>query len=90
MKIIIYVDYSSLQFNKDFDCANLLIENEHNVLMVTNNKQLQSAIAYYDILLYGYSYTGQPLSVDIDNLNLVDFLENIEIWYKVIWYDRWK
>ena len=74
MKIIIYVDYSSKEFNKDFNYANKLIENEHNVLMVANAEQLSSAINYYDILLYGFSYSGQALNVDINNKKISEFL----------------
>lgn len=75
MKIIIFVDYTSKEFNKDFDYANILIENEHNVLMVSNEIQLRSAINYYDILLYGYSYSGQPLEIGIQNMLFDEFMQ---------------
>ena len=74
MKIIIYVDYSSAEFNKDFNYANLLIDKGHKVLLVTNNVQLNSAVSYYDLLIYGYSYSGQALDVSIANMNFSDFL----------------
>ena len=79
MKIIIYVNYSSKEFNKDFDYANMLIENEHNVLMVSNDKQLYSAIDYYDVLIYGFSYSGQPLALSMNSFNFNDFLNKLNL-----------
>ena len=76
MKIIIFADYTSKEFNKDFNYANLLIEKGHNVLLVTNEVQLMSAVNYYDILLYGYSYIGQPLKIDIPNMLVGEYMRN--------------
>ena len=58
MKIIIFVDFKSVKFNKDFALSNALLE-EHSVLLVTNTRQLADAIENYDVLMLGYS-------VDVD------------------------
>lgn len=54
MKIILYVDFSSKEFNKDFVISNALLK-EHTVLLVTSKEQLNNAYKSYDILLYGNS-----------------------------------
>lgn len=72
MKIIIYVDFKSSKFNKDFSLSNALLE-EHNVLLVTNTRQLGNAIENYDILLLGYSVDVDiSLNYDKPVLNLID------------------
>ncbi|MBE5757430.1 MAG: hypothetical protein E7345_00675 [Clostridiales bacterium] len=78
MKILIYVNYSNKEFNKDFSYANLLIEKGHNVLLVTNDVQLNSAKDYYDILLWGYS-NDRPENVEMVNLKFSEFLETNNI-----------
>ena len=39
MKIVLYVDYSSSEFYKDFNVSNLLISKGHNVFLAINDKQ---------------------------------------------------
>ena len=74
MKIIIYVDFKSSKFNKDFSLSNALLE-EHNVLLVTNTRQLGNAIENYDILLLGYSIDIDiTLNYNKPVLNLLDYM----------------
>jgi len=54
MKIIIFVNYKSQEFNKDFTLANELIKN-HSVFLVTSVEQLNEAEPHYDVILLGYS-----------------------------------
>lgn len=53
-KIIIYVDFSSEDFNKDFKLSQELAV-DNTVLMVTNLEQLHSSIGAYDLVLIGFS-----------------------------------
>lgn len=72
MKIIIYVDFKSNKFNKDFKLSNALLE-EHNVLLVTNTRQLADAIDNYDILILGYSVDFDiSLNYNKPIINLID------------------
>ena len=74
MKIIIYVDFKSSKFNKDFSLSNARLE-EHNVLLVTNTRQLGNAIENYDILLLGYSIDIDiTLNYNKPVLNLLDYM----------------
>lgn len=53
-KIIIYVDFSGEDFNKDFKLSQELAV-DNTVLMVTNLEQLHSSIGAYDLVLIGFS-----------------------------------
>lgn len=53
-KIIIYVDFTSEEFNKDFKLSQELAV-ENTVLMVTSLEQLHSSIMTYDMVLIGFS-----------------------------------
>lgn len=80
MKIIIYVDFSSTEFNKDFIVSQELINHEYTVLLVNNFVQLESAYLSYDILLYGNSYNGNNdfdklKSFDLKNKNIDEIIE---------------
>lgn len=80
MKIIIYVDFSSTEFNKDFIVSQELINHEYTVLLVNNLVQLESAYLSYDILLYGNSYNGNNdfdklKSFDLKNKNIDEVIE---------------
>ena len=65
MKIILYVDFANKDFNKDFELSNALIQ-DHTLLLVTNQKQLQSAISSYDIVLFGNSTND---NLQVENIN---------------------
>lgn len=64
MKIIILVDYSSGEFNKDFDLGNALISQGHTVLLVNTIEQLERSFNSYDMLLMGNSNTYESLEFD--------------------------
>ena len=49
MKIIIYVDFSNAEFNKDFALSNRLTGAGHTVLLVTNDGQLIDSMEAYDL-----------------------------------------
>lgn len=57
-KIIIYVDFSGEDFNKDFKLSQELAV-DNTVLMVTNLEQLHSSIGTYDLVLIGFSSAGK-------------------------------
>ena len=54
MKIILSVDFSNPKFNNDFALSNVLLQ-EHTILMVTNQQQLDDAVKDYDLVLFGRS-----------------------------------
>ncbi len=54
MKIIIYVDFKSKDFNKDFMLSQSMLS-EHTVLLVTSMEQLRSSMGVYDLILLGFS-----------------------------------
>ncbi len=80
MKIIIYVDFSHKDFNKDFMLSQSLLP-DHTVLLVTNKEQLSSSIGTYDLVLLGFScaegvsVTGKPVfdakTASISELNKI-------------------
>ena len=82
MKIIIFVNYKSIEFNKDFTLANKLIDN-HSVFLVTSVEQLHEAEKYYDMVLLGYScdnidYNFSKKHYKIKNSDTIaDILSNI-------------
>lgn len=59
MKIVIYVDYSNSQFNKDFQVSNQLIEQGHNVFLAVNEGQFEELKKNCDKAFRGYSYSGE-------------------------------
>jgi len=82
MKIIIFVDFSSDEFNKDFQVSQELINLENTVLLVNNSVQLNSAYSSYDILLLGNSFSGNIefnnlKTINIKNLNIDDLLSRL-------------
>jgi len=82
MNIIIYVDFSSKEFNKDFNISNALLD-EHTVLLVTSNEQLEKSYANYDILLLGNSLSYIPKvdyinSFSIKDLNLEEIKKRLQ------------
>ncbi len=78
-KIIIYVDFSGEDFNKDFKLSqDLAVDN--TVLMVTNLEQLHSSIGAYDLVLIGFSSAGR-----LDNISKPVFdLKIMEQYNKVL------
>lgn len=55
MKIVIYVDYSNKEFNKDFQMSNSLIAKGHNVFFAINNVQFDELRGNCDLSLLGVS-----------------------------------
>ena len=55
MKIVIYVDYSNNQFNKDFEVSNKLISSGHNVFLAINDNQFEELKKNCDKAVLGYS-----------------------------------
>lgn len=55
MKIVILVDYSNSNFNKDFQMANMLIDNGHNVFLAINDNQFEDLKLKCDRAYLGYS-----------------------------------
>ena len=76
MKIIIYVNFSSSEFNKDFKLSNALIDYGHTILLVSNSEQLEVAYSSYDILLYGNSFSGLNDFDKIKSLNIKGLVIN--------------
>ena len=76
MKIVIYVDYSNSQFNRDFSLANALLNRGHNVFLVINDYQLDMYRDKYDYLISGYSCSRE---LEIDNIKLIDLNNENEL-----------
>lgn len=79
MKIIISVDFSHKEFNKDFRLANVLTQ-EHTILLVNSEKQLRDAYSHYDLLIKGKSSFDLDKQiykfVDADSQDIVYLLAN--------------
>ena len=56
MKIVIYVDYSNSQFNKDFQVSNMLIDKGHNVFLAVTEEQFEYFKDKCDRSFVGYSH----------------------------------
>ena len=79
MNIVIYVNYSDSNFNKDFEIANVLLL-EHNVFFAINNRQLDDLYKKCDILLRGLSAKDIILSqFTYYDLNDKTYLEDIKL-----------
>ncbi|MGN0960597.1 MAG: hypothetical protein ACI4PF_00190 [Christensenellales bacterium] len=59
MKIVILVDYSSPEFNKDFKLSNMLISQGHNVFLAINENQFNDLKKNCDKAVLGYSFNGK-------------------------------
>lgn len=55
MRIVIFVDYSNSEFNKDFQVSNRLIADGHNVFLAVNEIQFQGLKEKCDRAFLGYS-----------------------------------
>lgn len=73
MKIVILVDYSNSNFNKDFQMANILIDNGHNVFLAINDNQFDDLKLKCDRAYLGYSSSiiknNAPYIEDANDLN---------------------
>jgi hypothetical protein len=56
MKIVIYVDYSNVKFNNDFNISNELISLGHNVFLAVNDTQFEELKKNCDKAVLGYSF----------------------------------
>jgi hypothetical protein len=61
MNIVIYVNYSEKEFNKDFSIANVLLK-EHNVFFAINGRQLSDFYPKCDLLIRGISAKNTDLN----------------------------
>lgn len=71
MNIVIYVNYSDSEFNKDFKIANVLLE-EHNVFFAINNIQLDDFYPKCDLLIKGLS----AKNIDLHKYKFYDLKED--------------
>ena len=55
MKIVIYVDYSNVEFNRDFRMSNELIALGHNVFLAVNDNQFEELKKNCDKAILGFS-----------------------------------
>lgn len=84
MKVIILVDYSSSEFNRDFDLGNALISQGHTVLLVNTIEQLENSFNSYEILLIGNSNTYESLEfekikkISIKGKSLTEIMEYLK------------
>lgn len=78
MNVLIYVDYTSSEFNKDFQLSNRLTY-DNSVFLVTSAEQLQMAEKHYDILIVGFSAEGVNIETVIPciKVNKLDTYESI-------------
>lgn len=75
MKIVLLVDYSSKEFNRDFSLSNTLIAKGHNVFLAVNDNQFNDFAAKCDRVYLGLSACNR-LS-DYPNISVID--DNINI-----------
>ena len=59
MKIVLLVDYSNKEFNKDFVLSNSLIAKGHNVFLAVNDNQFNDLISKCDRAYLGLSATNK-------------------------------
>ena len=72
MKIVICVDYSNKQFNKDFELSNRLIADGHHVFLAINMSQFEYFQANCDLCIKGYSCKWEEKLIDINRYTLED------------------
>lgn len=79
MNIVIYVNYSDSQFNKDFKIANELLK-VHNVFFAINDIQLKDLYNKCDILVRGMSAKNINLyEYRYYDLNEFTYLDDIKM-----------
>ena len=64
MKIVIFVDYSNKEFNKDFQLSNMLIAKGHNVFFAINDEQFIDLKNKCDMLFLGLSAINKQSEYD--------------------------
>ena len=75
MKIVLLVDYSNKEFNKDFMLSNSLIARGHNVFLAVNDEQFKDLLSKCDRAYLGVSATNKTASYP--NIDIVK--DNIDI-----------
>lgn len=75
MKIVLLVDYSNKEFNKDFMLSNSLIARGHNVFLAVNDVQFKDLLLKCDRAYLGMSATDK--SASYPSIGIVD--NNIDI-----------
>ena len=70
MKIVLYVDYSSNEFNNDFKLSNMLIGHGHNVFLAVNDTQFIELKNKCDIAYLGLSAISKKSSYP--NIEVID------------------
>ena len=78
MKIVIKVDYSSLEFNKDFKLSNMLLSKGHNVFLAVGMEQFLYLKKNCDKAVLGYSIKDKSEDV-ISIANMQNFDSVIEL-----------
>lgn len=68
MKIVIYVDYSNAEFNKDFVMSNLLLGENHNVFLAVNNFQFENLKHKCDLSLIGHSMKNRHEGIELSDV----------------------
>ena len=71
MKIVLYVDYSSTEFNNDFKLSNMLISGGHNVFLAVNDMQFLDLKGKCD-----KSYLGKSMLSKKDNYPNEEILDS--------------
>lgn len=71
MKIVIFVDYSSKEFNSDFKLSNMLINKGHSVFLAINDNQFYELKEKCD-----KSYLGLSMASNNDKYPNEDILDN--------------
>ena len=75
MKIVIFVDYSNKEFNKDFVLSNSLISKGHNVFLAVNDIQFRDLLNKCDIAYLGMSADNKKQ--DYPSIGTID--NNVDI-----------
>ena len=70
MKIVIYVNYSSIEFNKDFQLSNTLISSGHNVFLAINDIQYNELKKNCDKAVLGYSVISSVIDDEAISLDI--------------------
>ena len=82
MKIVICVDYSHKQFNKDFEVSNRLIEVGHHVFLAINRVQFEYFRGNCDLCVNGYSGACEENLIEIGDYSVdeaVEYITQIQI-----------
>ena len=70
MKIVVFVNYSDENFNKDFTLSNALLDRGHQVFLVSSVEQLNQYISNdLDKLIRGFSASNVDINCDFYDAN---------------------